>query len=105
MNDRNEIDKTNRMMVMMNKIMPTCQEVSHLTSLALDEKLTFRQKLGVRFHMMFCKWCRLFAKQMVQLKTTIRIKSLAIENDLEKPDFKLSAAFKNRLKKSLEDND
>lgn len=102
MNGRNDSDNTNKMMAMMTKIMPTCQEVSHLTSTSMDEKLTVRQKLGVRFHLLFCKWCRLFNKQMLQLRTIIKTKSLAIETETDNPDHKLSSEFKSRLKKSLE---
>jgi len=105
MNDRVEPDSSNKLMSMMNKIMPTCKEVSHLTSSSMDEKLTFRQKLGVRFHLMFCKWCRLFRSQVMQMRAVIKSQSLAIQTGLEEPDFKLSAEFKNRLKKSLENND
>lgn len=105
MNDRNESDNINKMMAMMTKIMPTCEEVSQLTSFSMDKKLTFREKLGVRFHLMFCKWCRLFSKQMFQVSETIKNKSRAIEKELEKPDFQLPTEFKNRLKNSLEKND
>jgi len=103
-NDKNESGNANVMMVLMTKIIPTCEEVSQLTSLAMDEKLTLRQKIGVKFHLMFCKWCRLFSKQMIQVRSTIKTKSLSFENLVEKPDFKLSTEFKNRLKKSVEDN-
>ena len=98
-------DKKHKMPGIMNLFMPTCEEVSHLTSQSFDEKLSFRQKLGVKIHLMFCKWCRLYKKQLTQIRSLIKNDPLLIDTDLEKTEFNLSNDFKNRLKKSIEDNE
>lgn len=48
--------------------MLSCHEVSRLVSESLDRKLPFRQRLGVRLHLMMCRLCSRFLKQMKFLR-------------------------------------
>jgi hypothetical protein len=43
---------------------PSCKQAVQLQSAALDTKLPFRQRLGLRIHLMLCKWCRRYGKQI-----------------------------------------
>jgi len=93
-----------RMMLMMSKAMsgftPTCNEVSRLTSQALDEKLALRHRLGVKIHLLFCKWCRLYKKQLQVIDDMLR--RCAVDN-LTDDSICLSDAARERMKESLED--
>ena len=43
---------------------PTCKEASRLQSQALDRKLSLMQQIGLRIHLLLCKWCRRYGKQI-----------------------------------------
>jgi hypothetical protein len=42
---------------------PSCRQVSRLQTEALERKLTFLQRVGLRMHLGLCKWCRRYGKQ------------------------------------------
>ncbi len=46
----------------------SCKEVSILMSAALDRKLSRVEWFKTRLHLLFCKACRTFARQMTTLK-------------------------------------
>ena len=48
---------------------PSCKEAARLQSAALDRKLTFLQRFGLRFHLVLCKWCRRYAKQVTFMRS------------------------------------
>lgn len=43
---------------------PNCKAATRLQSEAFDHKLSFRQRLGLRIHLVLCKWCRRYGKQI-----------------------------------------
>ena len=43
---------------------PGCRMATRLQSEALDHKFPFRQRLGLRIHLLLCKWCRRYGKQI-----------------------------------------
>ena len=46
-----------------------CKTASRLQSEALDRKLPFRQRFGLRIHLLLCKWCRRYGKQITLLSS------------------------------------
>ena len=44
--------------------MLNCKEVSQLASEALDRKLTLKERIGLRFHLMRCKLCTRYVQQL-----------------------------------------
>ncbi|MPR02529.1 zf-HC2 domain-containing protein [Pseudomonas sp. MAFF 212408] len=53
--------------------MLTCKEQVARSSDYLDGQLTFRERLLVRHHLMFCRNCRRFIRQMRLLQATLKI--------------------------------
>jgi predicted anti-sigma-YlaC factor YlaD len=47
---------------------PTCREVHQLTSESLDRRLTLRERVRVRLHLMVCEACTAFGAQMQLLR-------------------------------------
>jgi hypothetical protein len=45
-------------------ISPNCREASRLQSEVLDHALTPLQRFGLRAHLLLCKWCRRYGKQI-----------------------------------------
>jgi hypothetical protein len=84
----------------MNHWMFRCKDVSQKVSLSMDISLPLRHRLAVRFHLMMCRYCARFQRQMVKLRTLSR----AI--DTEAPasgdaTAKLSEAARTRIKNAL----
>lgn len=52
--------------------MLTCKEQVARSSDYLDGQLTFRERLLVRHHLLFCPNCRRFIKQMRLMQATLR---------------------------------
>lgn len=52
--------------------MLNCKKATALISLGMDSKLTWLQKLGLRFHLMMCSGCRNCSKQMNFLHQSCR---------------------------------
>lgn len=53
--------------------MLTCKEQVARSSDYLDGQLTFRERLQVRHHLMFCPNCRRFIRQMRLMQATLKI--------------------------------
>ena len=53
--------------------MLTCKEQVARSSDYLDGQLTFRERLLVRHHLMFCPNCRRFIRQMRLMQATLRM--------------------------------
>lgn len=62
----------NLMMRLMNRILPSCAEVSRLSSRAMDEKLALRKRIPLRLHLLVCVWCRRNAHQLQLLRRLSR---------------------------------
>ncbi len=41
-----------------------CKAAVRLQSEALEHQLSFRQRLGLRLHLLLCVWCRRYGKQI-----------------------------------------
>ncbi|MXR29471.1 anti-sigma factor [Pseudomonas sp. PICF6] len=52
--------------------MLTCKEQVARSSDFLDGQLSFRERLMVRHHLMFCATCRRFIRQMRLMQATLR---------------------------------
>ena len=52
--------------------MLTCKEQVARSSDYLDGQLTFRERLMVRHHLMFCPNCRRFIRQMRLMQATLK---------------------------------
>lgn len=51
---------------------PTCREAVRLQSDSLDRTLPFPERLGLRLHLLLCKWCRRYARQIRFLREALR---------------------------------
>jgi hypothetical protein len=48
--------------------MISCKEASELLSQSQDRALSLRERLGLRFHLLYCAGCRNFRRQMEVLR-------------------------------------
>ena len=48
--------------------MLNCRQVTRLVSQAMDTKLSWRERLVVRIHLLYCVWCRRYAAHVQFLR-------------------------------------
>ena len=76
-----------------------CKKVTQLVSESFDRKLSFYQRLGMRIHLMMCKFCSRYQEQLLFLRKTARLFS----ESSEAPDLsiQLSPEVGKRIKESM----
>ena len=77
----------------------SCKQVTGMISESMDSKLSLSQRMGIRFHLMMCKLCTRYQKQLHFIRETFRSggdtgKSSALSSGL-------SPAGRTRIKKNL----
>ncbi len=77
---------------------PNCREAARLQSEALDHKLPFRKRLGLRIHLILCKWCCRYGKQVRFLRDAAREHPDKVS---EPAPEKLSDEARERIKRKL----
>jgi hypothetical protein len=80
--------------------MLNCKQVTRLVSQAMDAKLPWYQRLGIRLHLLYCVWCRRYTAQLRFLQRAAR--EMAGES-ADFSDSKLSSEAKAQMRKRLQD--
>ena len=84
------------------ELSPSCKEATRLQSEALDRPLRPRQRIGLRIHLLLCKWCRRYGEQIGFLR------SVAHENEKHEPGLPpqpLRPGARERIKRRLLEED
>ena len=84
-----------------NKITPTCDVITQKISESLDHKISLRNRLKIRLHILFCKWCRRYQRQLFAMQTLFEIHlKKEEENTLPKAPT-LTSEARERIKQNL----
>ena len=76
----------------------SCRQVSRLQSAATQHPLSLSQRIGLKFHLLVCSWCRRYGKQVGFLRTVAH----EHEHDESAPTPPaLSSNARDRMKRSL----
>jgi hypothetical protein len=81
------------------QLSPNCREASRAQSEMLDHPLPPLKRLGLRLHLLICKWCRRYGKQIRFLRAA------AHDQPVEFTDAgpqTLSNAARERIKRQLQ---
>ena len=78
---------------------PSCKEAIRLQSAALDRPLTLLERFGLRFHLVLCKWCRSYGRQITFLRSAAREHG---QDDQHSPQQALSCEARERIKQILQ---
>ncbi len=76
----------------------TCREASELQSQSLEQPLPWRAQLGLRIHLLLCKWCRRYGEQIRFLREACRQGDLSSETPAA---YRLSDEARQNLKEKL----
>ena len=86
----------------MNHWMFNCKEVTRLISESLDRELPLYQRMGIRIHLLMCKFCSRYRKQLLFLRATMRL-HVEHSEDME-PSIKLPPEARERIRQSIRDS-
>ena len=81
---------------------PGCKTATRLQSEALDHKLPLRQRFGLSVHLLLCKWCRRYGKQITFLRNAAREHPDEVTEPVPQT---LSAEARERIKQRLHTNE
>ncbi len=76
----------------------SCREVTRLVSASYEERLSWPERLGVRVHLLLCRFCRRFVQQMRFLHAACRRFQQALQED---DSVHLSEAARLRIRDTL----
>lgn len=79
-------------------LLPSCRDASRLQSEVLDKKLSCSRRFGLSLHLLVCKWCRRYGKQVRFLRDVAQEHP---ESLTEAVPQKLSAEARERIKQRL----
>ena len=81
--------------------MLACRDVTRLISQSMDISLPIGQRIGVRIHLLMCKFCARYERQLLLIRETVRrlVATEEIPGDASRET--LSEEAKERIQKSL----
>lgn len=82
--------------------MLSCREVARLASERLDRPLTWRERMAFRFHLMMCRTCTRYARQLAWMRdATAHLRQQRFEKDVEQEAPVLPDASRERIARRL----
>lgn len=83
----------------MSHWMMDCREISQMVSEAMDRKLPLYQRMGIQVHVLMCRYCYRFQKQLLFLRKVIRLDNDAVEE--VSSDGHMPREARKRIKENL----
>jgi hypothetical protein len=93
------------MMAVMSKLTPSCEVVSQRVSKSMDGKLTLKEKIGVKIHLLGCELCERYRQQLVVIQKMLQNYSTQMENKDISSDLMLRDEKKEKIIKLLLEED
>jgi hypothetical protein len=81
--------------------MLSCKDVTRLLSESMDHSLPFGKRIGVRVHLLMCKFCARYERQLLLIRETVRRLAAMEDTPGEPPGETLSEKAKERIRNSL----
>lgn len=81
--------------------MLSCKDVTRLLSESMDHSLPLGKRVGVRLHLLVCKFCARYERQLLLIRETVRRLVTTGDRPGESPRETLSAEARERIRKAL----
>jgi hypothetical protein len=82
-------------------IVTSCKQVARLVSMSFERKLTGREWLSMRIHLMMCKTCTFYGRQIKALRAIFTRHEEVLSNTPASDEEKLTDQAKARIKKTI----
>jgi hypothetical protein len=86
---------------LMDKLMPSCDVVSRMISDSLDRPLPLWGRLRIRLHLMFCRFCTRYRRQLMAMRNMFENNHQKEEASQATDQPGLSDSARERIKQSL----
>jgi hypothetical protein len=91
----------NFMMRVMNKITPTCDVITQKISESMDHKISLKNRLKIRLHVLFCILCRRYQRQLLMMHTLFEERLQREEENNLPQGATLTPEARERIKQNL----
>jgi len=81
--------------------MLSCKQASQLLSQSLDRRLSLKERMNLRFHLLICDVCKRFGYQLDMMRKAVRQMTRQLESDEQ---IKLPEDAKKRISQAIESN-
>jgi len=81
--------------------MLSCKDVTKLLSESMDRSLPLGKRIGVRLHLLLCKFCARYERQLLLIRGTARHLAAAVESPGESFGGTLSEEARERFRKLI----
>jgi hypothetical protein len=81
--------------------MLSCKDVTKLLSESMDHSLPLGKRIGVRLHLIICKWCARYERQLLLIRETARRLAATLDAPGETFGDTLSEEARERIRKSI----
>lgn len=81
--------------------MLSCKDVTRLLSESMDRSLPLGKRVGVRFHLLICRFCARYKRQLLLIRETVRRLAAMEDAHGTLAVERLSEEAKERIRKSL----
>jgi hypothetical protein len=88
----------NKLMQGASELSPTCRQATRLQSLALERPLSLRERVGLKIHLVLCRWCKRYGIQIRFLRSVAQKQS---DHEQTLPVAALSPEARERMKQQL----
>lgn len=82
-------------------MMLNCKDVTLLISRSMDASLPVGKRIGVRIHLLMCRFCARYERHLLQIRDTLRRLAAAEERFEGPPGEGLSEEGRERMRKYL----
>jgi len=76
-----------------------CREISRLVSMSMDERLTLYQRTGLRLHLLMCRYCTRYRRQLFFLRELMHRYSRLC--DTRSQEVRLPPETRDRIREKL----
>jgi hypothetical protein len=91
------VRKRNRKGIMML----SCRDVTQLISRSMDASLPVGKRIGVRIHILICRFCARYERQLLLIRETVRRLATAEDTDDSPTAEALSEEARERIRAAL----
>ena len=84
-------------------LVTSCKQAARLVSMSFERKLTLRETIAMRIHLMMCRTCTFYGRQIKALRSIFIRHEEVLSNTPVSDDEKLSDQSKQRIQKNIND--
>jgi predicted anti-sigma-YlaC factor YlaD len=78
-----------------------CDEIAKLVSTSLDGELAWPHRFAIRSHLLYCKACRRYRRQILLLRRTLQALGADVDPTKVPPGLSLTPEARERIRRSL----